>query len=130
MNPSIHHSISITLLLLWEVVLLSLGKSTDSLATVPTVVRDVKEVIRILIQFNFVALLWHVSSSYIRTFSFKANQFQQYLLFRKSGSRVGWKMGRDLIFFWETLRGIRNGHFFIHRNCLVWGISKTQINSK
>lgn len=44
MNPSIHHSTSITLLLLWEVVLLNLGKSTDSLAAAPTVVKGVKEV--------------------------------------------------------------------------------------
>lgn len=44
MNLSIHHSASITLLLLWDAVLLSLGKSTDSLATAPTVVKDVKEV--------------------------------------------------------------------------------------
>jgi len=44
MNPSIHHSTSITLLLLWDIVLLSSGKRTDSLATAPTVVTVVKDV--------------------------------------------------------------------------------------
>lgn len=44
MNPSIRHSTSITLLLLWDIVSLSLAKRTDSLATTPTVSKDVKKV--------------------------------------------------------------------------------------
>jgi len=42
MNPSIHHSTSITLLLLWDIVLLSMGKRTDSLAAALTIAKDVK----------------------------------------------------------------------------------------
>lgn len=87
MNPSIHHSTSITLLLLWDIVLLSMGKRTDSLTAAPTIAKDVKKskVIRISMQFNFVALLWPAGFSYSKIFSFKANQFLQYLLFKSRG---------------------------------------------